>query len=112
MGNKKKQGRYSVYRKKSTAQMKTNKPRPTHTPEAVDKPIKTSSSKVKLQSNFDYYDSKIENLQYDIIDLSVFNNTLKDIAACNVCKGFLNLSKFMYYIYFFVFCFFPKLVFF
>lgn len=95
MGNKRRVGsRYKAYKKTPTSHLKkTNRPRPTQTPEVGQQPIKTSSSKVKLENNFSYYDSKNETLSYDIIDLGLLASALKDMAVCKICKGVLNLTR-------------------
>lgn len=92
MGNKKKIGsRNSCYKvRKGGGKFKA---REHSTPSPVSTTSQTSSrSKEKLGKNFSYYESKKENLEYQILDLGQFETTLREVAVCRLCHSYLKLS--------------------
>lgn len=54
---------------------------------------KPSRSKVKLDSNFDYYKAQNDTLEYEIVDISKLESALTEIAVCKFCGNSLKLSK-------------------
>lgn len=90
MGNNKKIGsRHKLWnrkgfdRKSPIQSQSKDRPRPT----------KSSTSKLKLAKGFASYNGKEESFTYDIVDLRVLENALKEVAVCKYCHCSLSLSR-------------------
>lgn len=57
------------------------------------RPTKKSSSKLKLEGNFDYYDSKCEVFEYEIVHFDKLKEAISDIAVCKLCHPTLSMKK-------------------
>lgn len=93
MGNKKKIGnRYKSYKTKELirnssvdSQTSESRPRP--------EPTKSSSSRLKLAPSLASYSKTNASVLYDIVDLNILEQALKDIAVCKVCHTSLGLLR-------------------
>lgn len=88
MANKRKIGN-RIHAFKARKFVRKSKPQ---TPEEP-RPSTSSRSKEKLDHNFSLYDNRNENLEYEIIDVSILKNILSEVAVCKLCHGTLSLSK-------------------
>lgn len=93
MGNKKKIGtRYKAYNTaKKNRQVKVSTASPSN-PDGRLRPKVDSGSKAKLEGNLSYYDNKMSNLKYNLIDIDSFGEFIEEIAVCKSCHSKLKLS--------------------
>lgn len=93
MGNKKKKGnRYKSYKtkelvRKSSVDSQTSESRPRPAP------TKSSSSRLKLAPSLASYSKTNASVLYDIVDLNILEQALKEIAVCKVCHTSLGLFR-------------------